>query len=57
MESCDTEAQKKEQWVYTDHAVFLIEPDGVVVRDLFGVSFDDLQELVEVPLTDGTASR
>ena len=43
--------------VYTDHAVFLIEPDGVVVRDLFGVSFDDLQELVEVPLTDGTASR
>ena len=43
--------------VYTDHAVFLVEPDGVVVRDLFGVSFDDLQELVEVPLTDGTASR
>ena len=43
--------------VYTDHAVFLIEPDGVVVRDLFGISFDGLQELVEVPLTDGTASR
>ncbi len=43
--------------VYTDHAVFLIEPDGVVVRDLFGISFDDLQELVGVPLTDGTASR
>jgi 3-oxoadipate CoA-transferase beta subunit len=43
--------------VYTDHAVFLIEPDGVVVRDLFGISFDELQELVEVPLTDGTAFR
>ena len=43
--------------VYTDHAVFLVEPDGVVVRDRFGISFDDLQELVEVPLTDGTASR
>lgn len=43
--------------VYTDHAVFLVEPDGVVVRDLFGISFENLQELVEVPLTDGTASR
>ena len=43
--------------VYTDHAVFLIEPDGVVVRDLFGISFSALQDLVEVPLTDGTAPR
>ena len=42
--------------VYTDHAVFLIEPDAVVVRDLFGISFTDLQDLVEVPLTDGHAT-
>ena len=40
--------------VYTDRAVFLIEPDGVVVRDLFGLSFAELQDLVEVPLTDRT---
>jgi 3-oxoadipate CoA-transferase, beta subunit len=42
--------------VYTDHAVFLIEPDRVVVRDLFGISFPGLQDLVEVSLTDGTAA-
>lgn len=40
--------------VYTDRAVFLVEPDGVVVRDLFGLSFADLEDLLEVPLTDGT---
>lgn len=42
--------------VYTDQAVFLIQSDEVVVRDLFGISFSDLQGLIEVPLTDGTAS-
>jgi 3-oxoadipate CoA-transferase, beta subunit len=42
--------------VYTDHAVFLIEPGRVVVRDLFGISFPGLQDLVEVSLTDGTAA-
>lgn len=42
--------------VYTDHAVFLVEPDGVAVRDLFGISFADLQDLLEVPLTDRTGS-
>ncbi len=42
--------------IYTDHAVFLIEPEGVGVRDLFGISFSDLQDLVEVPLTDRTDS-
>ncbi len=42
--------------VYTDQAVFLLEPEGVVVRDLFGLSFSDLQGLVELPLTDGTGS-
>jgi len=40
--------------VYTDLAVFLIEPDGVVVRDLFGIDFDRLTALVDVPLVDGT---
>jgi 3-oxoadipate CoA-transferase beta subunit len=42
--------------VYTDHAVFLIEPQGVAVRDVFGISFSELQDLVEVPLTDRTES-
>jgi 3-oxoadipate CoA-transferase beta subunit len=40
--------------VYTDHGVFLIEPEGVVVRDRFGISFADLQALVDVPLVDAT---
>jgi 3-oxoadipate CoA-transferase beta subunit len=42
--------------VYTDRAVFLIEDDGVVVRDLFGTTFEELQRLVPVPLLDGTAA-
>ena len=40
--------------VYTDLAVFLIQPGGVVVRDLFGTDFGTLAGLLEVPLTDGT---
>ena len=28
--------------------------NGVAVRELFGIAFSDLQELVEVPLTDRT---
>ena len=40
--------------VYTDLAVFLVEDRGVVVRDVFGLAFDDLQALVDVPLIDGT---
>jgi len=40
--------------VYTDLAVFLIEPGGVVVRDVFGLGFADLAALVDVPLVDGT---
>jgi 3-oxoadipate CoA-transferase beta subunit len=36
--------------IYTDLAVFLIEPDGVVVRDTFGIGFDELAALVPVPL-------
>ena len=40
--------------VYTDLAVFLIQPEGVVVRDLFGIDFGTLTALVEVPLVDAT---
>ena len=40
--------------VYTDLAVFLIEPGRVVVRDLFGVEFDELTSLLDIPLVDGT---
>ena len=40
--------------VYTDLAVFLIEPEGVVVRNVFGIEYDDLTALVDVPLVDGT---
>jgi 3-oxoadipate CoA-transferase beta subunit len=36
--------------IYTDKAVFLIEEDGVVVRETFGIDFDELQEIVGVPL-------
>ena len=40
--------------VYTDLAVFLIEDRGVVVREVFGLAFGDLQALVDVTLIDGT---
>jgi len=40
--------------VYTDLAVFGIGDRGVVVRETFGVGFARLQELVDVPLLDGT---
>jgi 3-oxoadipate CoA-transferase beta subunit len=40
--------------VYTDLAVFLIESERVVVRDLFGIDFDRLAGLLDVPLHDGT---
>ncbi len=37
-----------------DGAVFLIQPDGVVARDLFGIDFGTLTALIEVPLADAT---
>ena len=40
--------------VYTDLAVFLITPDGVVVRDSFGPDVPQLSELTGIPLIDGT---
>jgi 3-oxoadipate CoA-transferase, beta subunit len=42
--------------VYTDLAVFLVTADGVVVRDLFNVTFDRLDQLLDVPLLDGTGN-
>lgn len=37
--------------VYTDRAVFLIEGDGrVVVRETFGATFEQIQQLVPFPL-------
>ncbi len=41
--------------VYTDLAVFLIQDDSVVVRDLFNIDFAGLSDLVEVDLADGTS--
>ena len=40
--------------VYTDLAVFLIQPGRVVVRDLFGIDFGTLAALLDIPLIDGT---
>jgi 3-oxoadipate CoA-transferase beta subunit len=40
--------------VYTDLAVFLITPEGVVVRDAFGPDVPRLAELTGIPLIDGT---
>lgn len=40
--------------VYTDLAVFLITDAGVVVRNVFGLTFEELTHLVDVPLLDGT---
>lgn len=36
--------------VYTDHATFDIRPDGVRVRETYGVSIDTLRERLDVPL-------
>jgi 3-oxoadipate CoA-transferase beta subunit len=42
--------------VYTDHAVFLLDrAGGVTVRELFGITFAELQRRVPVPLTDGAS--
>jgi 3-oxoadipate CoA-transferase, beta subunit len=36
--------------VYTDVALLLLEPDGVVVAETFGTTVDDLQARMDVPL-------
>jgi 3-oxoadipate CoA-transferase, beta subunit len=40
--------------IYTDLAIFLIDERGVVVRETFGTDFERLQQLIAVPLVDGT---
>jgi len=37
--------------VYTDVAVFLISPEGVLVRETHGMTFEQLQAIVPVPLS------
>ena len=39
--------------VYTEHAVFDLTGDGVVVRETFGTTHDELAERLEVSLTRG----
>ena len=39
--------------VYTDHAVFVLQPEAVVVTETFGCSFADLEARLQVPLTLG----
>lgn len=41
--------------VYTDHAIFHITDDGVLVTETFGCSIDDLREMLNVPLYERTA--
>ncbi|WP_433824459.1 3-oxoacid CoA-transferase subunit B [Actinoplanes sp. CA-015351] len=36
--------------VYTDQATFLITDAGVVVRDTFGITFEELSDRLDVPL-------
>jgi 3-oxoadipate CoA-transferase beta subunit len=36
--------------VYTDLATILVGPEGAVVTETFGISVDDLQDRIEVPL-------
>ena len=40
--------------VYTDVATFEITPDGAVVRDTFGITFDELADRLDVPLAQRT---
>ena len=39
--------------VYTDKAVFLIADDGVRVRETFGITFEELGQVMDVPLLAG----
>ena len=36
--------------IYTDLATFLVTADGVAVRETFGISFEELDERIPVPL-------
>ena len=37
--------------VYTDVATFAVGPDGAVVLDTFGITYDELADRLDVPLT------
>ncbi|BCY08223.1 3-oxoacid CoA-transferase subunit B [Actinoplanes sp. L3-i22] len=39
--------------VYTDLATFVITPEGVRVRETFGISFDELSARLPIPLLSG----
>jgi 3-oxoadipate CoA-transferase, beta subunit len=39
--------------LYTDHGVFLLDTGGVRVREVFGMSLEELRSRVDVPLLDG----
>jgi 3-oxoadipate CoA-transferase, beta subunit len=38
--------------LYADHGVFLLGPDGVRVRELFGITVEELASRLDVPLLD-----
>jgi 3-oxoadipate CoA-transferase beta subunit len=38
--------------LYADHGVFLLGPDGVRVRELFGITVEELVDRLDVPLLD-----
>jgi 3-oxoadipate CoA-transferase beta subunit len=40
--------------VYTEHAVFELGPDGAVVTETFGVTYDELADRLDVPLRRGS---
>ena len=42
--------------VYTDRAVLDLTDEGVVVRDLFGTTYDELAGLLDVPLVDRSSA-
>nr|WP_296064343.1 3-oxoacid CoA-transferase subunit B [uncultured Actinoplanes sp.] len=43
--------------VYTDLATFVVSPGGLVVRETFGISIDELGERLAVPLLPPTAAE
>jgi 3-oxoadipate CoA-transferase beta subunit len=42
--------------VYTDHAIFDLGPDGAVVTETFGISYDELAGRLDVPLRPAASS-
>jgi 3-oxoadipate CoA-transferase beta subunit len=42
--------------VYTDRAVLDLTDEGVAVRDLFGTTYEELADLLDVPLLDRSTS-